>query len=219
MNWWANQWRNFTQTERKLALLMFCMFGFGSIGINLSATKNLFEPLSSFTLLYAFFVLMIAHKSFSFRFTAVLTFAFCVGLAVEIIGVLSGKIFGRYEYTDALGSQLMTVPFIIGINWISLTYVTNNIAAHLTKQKHIATIIAALAMVGFDVLIEPLAIKHHFWIWLDDGLPPLQNYISWFAVSLVLSLTYQFFITTKLNFMAILFSISLIFFLLADLLL
>ncbi len=162
---------------------------------------------------------MIAQKNFSFRFAAVLFFAFCVGLSVEIIGVQTGKIFGRYEYTDVLGTQLLTVPLIIGINWISLTYVTNNIAAHLINQKHIATVVAALAMVGFDVLIEPLAIKHHFWIWLDDGLPPIQNYISWFIVSLVLSLTYQFVVETKLNFMAIIFSMSMIVFLVADLLL
>lgn len=218
MNWWVNQWNNLSSMERALALLLLSMFVFGAVGINLAATKYFFEPLSSSTLLYAFVVMMIAHKAYNLRFITVLVFAFCVGMGVEIVGVKTGAIFGKYEYTSLLGFHLLSVPIIIGINWISLTYTTNNIAAYLIKNKAFASIFAAMAMVGFDMLIEPLAIKHKFWIWLDDGSPPIQNYISWFIVSLILSFTYQSLIDTKLNFMTVIFSIGLIFFLLIDIL-
>lgn len=219
MNWWVNHWNFFDGKERILATLLLCIFVFGSIGINLSATKDWFEPLSAFTLLYAFFALLFTHKNFTLPFIGVMIFSFSVGMAIEIIGVKTGVVFGKYEYTNMLGTQLMSVPLIIGVNWISLTYATNNIASHFIQHKYFAVIVAAIAMVGFDVLIEPLAVKHHFWIWSENGLPPIQNYISWFVVSLVLSFTYQKAVQSKLNFMAVVFSIGLLFFLVTDLIL
>jgi putative membrane protein len=50
-------------------------------------------------------------------------------------------------------------------------------------------------MVGFDVLMEPVAISSDFWTWID-GYIPIYNYVCWFLVGLFLQLIYHFF---KLN--------------------
>jgi len=40
-------------------------------------------------------------------------------------------------------------------------------------------------MVGLDVLIEPVAVELDFWTWFGQPIP-LQNYIGWWMVSVVL---------------------------------
>jgi putative membrane protein len=40
-------------------------------------------------------------------------------------------------------------------------------------------------MVGLDFLIEPVAIKYDYWAWAEVAVP-VQNYIAWFFISLVL---------------------------------
>ena len=44
---------------------------------------------------------------------------------------------------------------------------------------------SSIFMVGLDFLIEPVAISLDFWSW-QGGQIPLQNYIMWFLISLVM---------------------------------
>ena len=42
----------------------------------------------------------------------------------------------------------------------------------------------ALLMVGFDLLLEPAAVKLNYWVWVKDYIP-VQNYLAWFGLSFV----------------------------------
>ena len=216
MIWLVNHWRSLNAMHRWMNVLLVCLFAFGVIGLNVSLTRNYFEPLSWFTLLFAFAVLMFTHHTFNTRFVGVILLAFTVGLLVEIAGVKTGFIFGKYIYTQMLGASIFSVPLIIGVNWASLTYATNNMTAHFISNKNIAALVAAAGMVCLDVLIEPLAIKHSFWIWLENGIPPLRNYLGWFATSCFLSFVYQHIVVDRFNFSALIFLVSLVLFLIAD---
>jgi len=73
-------------------------------------------------------------------------------------------------------------------------------------------------MVGLDLLIEPVAIRLDFWQWSFNKIP-VQNYLGWLVVSLVLQF---YFINSKFlknNLLApLLFCLQLLFFLLHTLL-
>jgi putative membrane protein len=89
-----------------------------------------------------------------------------------------------------LGPKVFAVPIIIGINWSMLSIVS---AAMLNKLKlnfYLEVFFAALLMVFLDFLMEPVAIKLHFWNWKND-LIPLYNYVCWLLVSLLIQFAYR----------------------------
>jgi len=47
-----------------------------------------------------------------------------IGFLIEVIGVKTGYIFGRYYYGQSLGYHLLSVPLLIGLNWGVLLYST-----------------------------------------------------------------------------------------------
>ena len=69
------------------------------------------------------------------------------------------------SYGEALGFQLMHVPIIIGVNWFILAIGARGCANYVSEKPAVQTLIAALLMVGLDILIEPVAIKFEFWTW------------------------------------------------------
>jgi bisanhydrobacterioruberin hydratase len=119
-------------------------------------------------------------------------FSFLMGFVAEVIGVNTGWPFGVYQYGSVLGPQWWNTPLMIGTNWFIVTYAANEAVQRRTKGRWpfwATAIAAALICTGLDVLIEPVAIRLGYWTWAD-GVPPLQNYMGWFGVSLLISLPY-----------------------------
>lgn len=54
---------------------------------------------------------------------------------IEVVGVKTGLIFGRYHYLDRLGIALFNVPLLIGILWSTLLFATYSVASHLKPNK------------------------------------------------------------------------------------
>lgn len=144
--------------------------------------------------------------------------AYCTGIAVEIIGVNTGLLFGEYRYGNILGPQFKHVPLIIGINWFTVVYCSgvavNSLLQRIVnsapdnaspsptiKAVSVITDGATLAVL-FDWLIEPVAIKLGFWKWAGDTIP-LFNYASWFAISVLLMTAFRFLPFDKNNKFAI----------------
>lgn len=122
------------------------------------------------------------------KFMAVAALA---GYWVEVLGVATGVIFGRYAYGDVLGPKLLAVPLLIGLNWAMLTFAAGEVAGRLFPANRWARLLAGgLLPVALDVLIEPVAIRYGMWHWYG-ALPPWQNYLGWFVLSLALSAAYQ----------------------------
>lgn len=137
---------------------------------------------------------------------------YTAGFLVEVIGVHTGLLFGNYVYGSTLGIKLTGVPLLIGLNWFIVVYCCG-ISMHMLQQRimnklqpedsgkykwwSIASVVidGALLAVFFDWVMEPVAVSLGFWRWEDGGNIPMLNYLSWFAVSVLL-----LFVFSKLRF-------------------
>ena len=102
--------------------------------------------------------------------------------------------FGGYKYGDNLGLQVFSVPLVIGLNWFILVFGTRGVVNYFFDKKYLQIILSSILMVLLDFLIEPVAIEFGWWSW-DIVSVPLQNYIMWFLVSLIM----QFVISSNNN--------------------
>jgi len=104
--------------------------------------------------------------------------------------VRTHAIFGAYEYSDKLGLSILTVPVVIGLNWVTVTYCAGFVARKVDPGQAIRVFSGALLMVGMDALLEPFAIRFDLWQW-TGGHPPLRNYAGWFVTALIAQLAYH----------------------------
>jgi putative membrane protein len=152
----------------------------GSIGFVVNPT--FFSPFTPYTLLLTCFVFLIhsplADKKFLYAFFSI---AF-LGFIIEVIGVKTGLIFGKYSYGDGLGFKLLEVPLIISINWAMLICAGIRIVSGIFANKIVSLVAAALLVTLIDLLIEQVASKLDFWHF-DGGLPGLHNYLGWIGVA------------------------------------
>ena len=152
----------------------------GSIGFVLNPT--FFSPFTPYTLLLTCFVFLIhsplADKKFLFAFFSI---AF-LGFIIEVIGVKTGLIFGKYSYGNGLGYKLFDVPLIISINWAMLICAGTNVVSRIFTNKIAVLSVAALLVTGIDLLIEQVAPKLDFWLF-NGGFPSLHNYFGWIGVA------------------------------------
>jgi putative membrane protein len=119
-----------------------------------------------------------------FELFELFVFVFLTGLMSEIIGVNTGILFGAYRYTDILGPAIMKVPIAIAINWAFLIGGGIAISGKLFKGKMMQILFTVFIIVLFDVTMEPVAVKLHYWDWNNNTIPIL-NYITWAGVTLI----------------------------------
>jgi putative membrane protein len=112
---------------------------------------------------------------------------YLIGMSVELIGVNTGLLFGSYHYGENLGIKVFGVPFLIGVNWVVLTFLTAHISKRFIPNKWLAILFGAVLMVALDFFIEPTAPIFDFWSW-EIGYAPIRNFIDWFAISFLLQL-------------------------------
>ena len=194
-----------TKTQYQMVLyLLISMHLAGLLGLQFAASRTLFEALVPFNLLATCGFLLYFHQDWNKAFFYFCGLSFLIGFGVEVLGVQSKVIFGNYEYAHTLGVKLLGVPLLIGVNWLVLIYVTGDLIEQFLGRFSIffKAFLAALLMVVIDYFIEPVAIRHHFWVWLE-GKIPLQNYIAWFLVSYILLLIFYRLPFQKQNHMSI----------------
>lgn len=109
---------------------------------------------------------------------------FSVGMLAEWLGVNYGLLFGDYAYGENLGPKLDGVPFLIGTYWALLTFVTAQISVQLGFNGWLKIFTGASLMVGLDFLMEKSAPMFDFWEF--NGPVPLDNYIAWFVIGVLL---------------------------------
>jgi len=175
--------------KRQLAVFLVWLFTVsGIVGITIGYS-DFFLPLTPVNLLVSF-VLLLWMVNFDPKTLLALLVPFSFGMITEYLGVNYGYIFGSYSYGANLGPKVGGVPWMIGINWALLTFI---MASFVRKSKWHFSLKAAIAsgiMVLFDVLLEQLAPAFDFWEF-TGGEAPLQNYVGWFGVALVVHLIYQ----------------------------
>ena len=176
--------------ENKVKIAIFLMFFLniiGSFGLFFDEIENLILFLTPINLLILLVLFYWAndYRKKSFIFTLTLIFLF--GFLVELIGVHYKFIFGDYSYGNALGLKIFQTPLIIGVNWINLSLACFGISSFFVRNNFLVALIASILMVLTDFIIEPLSGLLDFWYWSGNQIP-LQNYIGWFLVSLLIQL-------------------------------
>ena len=185
----------------------------GVIGILVFKSELIIRS-TSFNLILCFLLLVWTQENKNIFFWLFVATTLLIGFAVEVIGVNTGLLFGDYNYGDVLGIKWKQVPLVIGVNWFIVLYCSGisvtvflKIIVKPFKQglldkdeipepppvlKAISVISdgATLAVI-FDWLIEPVAVKLGFWQWEGTDVP-LYNYVSWFAISLLLMMLFRF---------------------------
>ena len=205
-------------TERfkinKLNLSAFVLLLFHAsaiIGVSLGY-QDWFVSKTPFTLLLSFALLIWNYPVNNKKTWLLCALFFFTGMLAEWIGVNKGWLFGSYSYGNNMGPKLDGVPYLIGIYWAVLTFVTGTISTKIHHNFIVKIIIGAFLMTLLDFIMEVSAPVFDFWTF-NGGVAPLQNYLTWFAVSLGLHWVFQ---KTKVqgNFMFsfILFLTQLVFF-------
>lgn len=130
-----------------------------------------------------FFVLR-EQKNKILLYWSILTFI--LTFLTELIGVRTGLIFGTYQYGQTMLIQLFNIPVVIGMNWVILMLGSYSLAQMTFRRAVFVPLFSSLLIVGFDFLMEEVAMKLDYWQWAGNKIP-LQNYIAWFFISLIFS--------------------------------
>jgi len=191
---------------RKVAFpMLISMYIAGLIGY-LTPLKSLFVSLTAFHLCFSTFLLLLHHPDIeefiSSKFTKIsveLRFffvfgiiAFFYGFIIEYLGVKTGFIFGNYEYGKTLGLKLFDIPLVIGVNWLSVAYLSGICTENIGKNWHflLKSVFSASLMLFLDFFIEPVAMKYDFWQW-EGGEVPIRNYVGWLVCGFILHLIWN----------------------------
>jgi len=156
----------------------------GISGMVLPFTFPLFVKLIPLALLLSTVGFLVFHTDFSARTWILFILIYLAGFFVEVVGVNTGKIFGNYSYGESLGITIFKTPLIIGINWLLLVYLTSSTTELLKVSSGIKILLASGIMLGYDIIIEPLAPQLDMWTW-DNNQIPVRNYIAWFVLALI----------------------------------
>lgn len=208
--------------------IAFHLSGFIAIGL---LKSQLFVQLTPLNLVVSAGLLFWTQPKHTTGFWVFVALAFTLGFFAEVVGVNTGILFGNYTYGSVLGPKWMGVPYLIGLQWVVVTYCAGIAMAMLQKRVlmvseseeitvpklwRMASIVldGALLAVFFDWILEPVAVQLGYWTWAGNEIP-LLNYLSWMGVSMVILLFFYIFKFPRHNLFAIhLFMIQVLFFLL-----
>ncbi len=142
--------------------------------------------------------MVFTHAVIAYRWTGALLFlGLCLAItfSIENLSIATGFPFGRYHFN--VGAELPhigNVPIIVGPLYFGMGYLAWMIASILldgadTKLDRPSNVIAlpivaAFAMVQWDVVMDPLnSTAGHAWTWYDGGGyfgVPLSNFLGWY---------------------------------------
>lgn len=178
-------------SDGRWALVLVLLFLVGWTGHVVAETRPVMLALTPVFLLVTGVVsLVLAWPSERrIRFVLWIAVAYAITLAAEIVGVATGLVFGAYYYGPTLGPALGGVPLIIGFNWVLVVLACTSLFTGLKAWRWWAPPVAALVATGFDAILEPIAMKYDYWQWVSGEIP-LQNYLAWFVLALVVALSW-----------------------------
>ncbi|MGC8866061.1 MAG: carotenoid biosynthesis protein [Bacteroidales bacterium] len=170
--------------------LMAALYFVGIIGLSwLGHIPAVWYATGPFLLMNGF-VLWFFYENARVKDILPLAFAYFAGFGTEVLGTQTGWPFGSYIYGDVLGPALWNTPLLIGFNWLMLTYLVWSWLLGLGFSRHWAVPVGALVLVAYDWVLEPVAIYAGMWTW-SGGKPPLQNYLGWFGLAVIILAFYN----------------------------
>ena len=172
---------------KKIAVAVIIIFHLvGLMGFLIPVSQPYFIKLVPFHLLLMFAIIVFSYNANVKRLLLFVSGVFLCGYLVEVLGVHTGKIFGSYYYGDTLGYKIAAVPLLMGVNWVILIFSTGQmIKSFKIRNGILASLLGGLCLIFFDFFLEPTAMKFDYWHW-DWHIIPVQNYVAWFIVSVIL---------------------------------
>ncbi len=169
-------------SAKAVLVIIAVYYAVGVLLFILPFARNFFFMATPFTLLAMLTLIFVYHKTWGWKFVVSSLLVFALSIAIEALGVKTGQVFGEYAYLSTLGVKVAGVPLMIGLNWLILVYGANSLMQKITKNKVLVIIGAALAMVGYDLLLEIAAPTLKMWVF-SAPFPPLKNFVAWFILS------------------------------------
>lgn len=165
--------------------LILVFYFVGTIGFMLPQTQPLFIQLTKWALVFNVLLLAVFHRgTLTIKGMILFTGIFLLSFFVEVAGVQTGLIFGQYHYGTGLGIKVFDTPLLIGINWLMLTYAFVGLTDFLPISRVMKTLIGALGMLLYDLVLEQLAAPLEMWYWEGHSIP-LRNYLAWFVLAFI----------------------------------
>src|SRR4051794_38361205 len=110
-----------------------------------------------------------------------------LGFAAELAGVATGRPFGRYAYSDKLGPRVGGVPVLAAAAWAMMARPAWVTAGLLTRRRALRVPLAAGALAGWDVFLDPRMAREGYWTWPGGGRyegVPASNFAGWWLTGL-----------------------------------
>ena len=184
MEWFQKIQYNLTVNFNKVLAFFVIFYAVGITGMLLPSTFPLFVQLTPLALLLSTAALAIFHTDYSRKSFLIFGLIYFTGFFIEVLGVHTGLIFGRYIYGPGLGIKVLKTPLIIGLNWLLLVYVTVSLTERLNTGTAIKVLLSAGILLAYDLVLEQVAPKLEMWSWADETVP-LQNYVAWYLIALL----------------------------------
>ncbi len=174
------------QHKLKTYLLWFLILVYFSGTIGFAMNPEFFKPFTPLTLLLTSFVFLSFQVKQNLTYLSTFLTIGLIGFIIEVIGVKSGLIFGRYTYGAALGFKVEGVPLVISLNWALLISSGVLMGAYFSANKWMNALLSALIITAIDFVIEQVCVQMDFWQF-ESGLAGMQNYFAWFLISFICS--------------------------------
>ncbi len=171
---------NTIQLLRKIIIVFFAV---GAIGMLVPFSRPLFQQITPLALILSLALLLWFQPNYNFKTIAIFVFVALAGFWLEVLGVNTGIIFGNYKYGDALGPKLFETPYMLGINWLLMIYLTASITDHFRFPVLMQIAFGSALMIVYDIVLEIVAPRMNMWSF-DEGIVPFKNYLTWFVLSL-----------------------------------
>lgn len=180
----SKQTGTFNKEQETVAVVVIWLFQVSALVGIVAGFQEWFINKTPLNLLIFFFLLILLFPVREAKSIFALSLFFVLGIFVEWCGVNYGLFFGDYHYGENLGWKFQGVPYLIGVNWALLVFITARIGQWITRSWW-SILIGAALMVLLDLFMELPAHEFDFWHW-TGGHPPLQNFIAWFVVALIM---------------------------------
>ena len=179
-------------SEKKILSFLRSWYVIGILGFAIPFSHDFFRHLIPVNILLTTLLILIYHRPITLRFILLTLLVAILGYGSEVAGVKTGFLFGDYSYGSILGPKVAEVPVIMGLNWVLMVYGGLAVASRTGSGIIPVCLLSAVLVTTSDIIIEQFALMTGMWTW-EGGDPPLRNYMGWFLVSFILSLSnYRF---------------------------
>jgi uncharacterized membrane protein len=130
---------------------------------------------------------MVLHSHFAYgpRFAlTLLLLTVPYALGVEMIGTKSGWPFGTYHYDHSLGLSIASVPLIVPLAWLMMSYPILIVARRMGGSW--VFLYGGFGLMTWDLFLDPQMVSAHRWSWVVHGRStpfapeiPLSNSAGW----------------------------------------